>query len=341
MNQGELITNLRGRAGRQGDPGSSRFYVSLEDEIMRIFGGDQISKLMTTLKMPEDVPLEHPMVSKAIEQAQVKVESFHFDSRKHLVEYDDVMNKQREVVYKRRRQILEAKTSLKEKLNQVLFDQVDQMVEKNLHPSTKLPDTEAVVGELVTMIPFDPASQKRVLSQVKPILEVDKLKKALEEVVTKTYEQKEKQVGSELMRQLEKLVMLNTIDKLWIDHLDAVDDLREGIGLRGYGQRDPLVEYKSEAFSMFERLMGTIDYEISRRIFRVQITAQPRPMTPVEAEEVKPEAAKPIAQKPEPSQPEGGTSDFAKAFAGAGATRSTSTVSGSTPETKKKENRQK
>ncbi|MFH0943520.1 MAG: preprotein translocase subunit SecA, partial [Candidatus Beckwithbacteria bacterium] len=276
-----IDNQLRGRAGRQGDPGSSRFYVSLEDEIMRIFGGEQISKLMTTLKMPEDVPLEHSMVSKAIEQAQVKVESFHFDSRKHLVEYDDVMNKQREIIYKKRKQILEAETDSKERLNQILFDEADLIVEKNLQPSTKLPDTEAVVNELITIVPFDPGSQKRVLTQLKPILETDKLKLALKEIITKTYEQREKQVGSELMRQVEKLVMLNTIDRLWIDHLDAVDDLREGIGLRGYGQRDPLVEYKGEAFNMFERLIGTIDYEISRRIFRVQVMENPP--TPPEA----------------------------------------------------------
>lgn len=295
-----IDNQLRGRAGRQGDPGSSRFYVSLEDDIMRIFGGEQISKLMTTLKMPEDVPLEHAMVSKAIEQAQVKVESFHFDSRKHLVEYDDVMNKQREVIYKRRKQVLEAEGAkldqLKEKMQGILKMEVDRLVNKNINPMTKMPDHETVMADFLMIVPFDPGSQKRILKQLEPIQETDKMQGALMEIVNKTYEQREKQVGKDLIRQIEKLVMLNTIDKLWIDHLDAIDDLREGIGLRGYGQRDPLVEYKAEAFNMFERLIQTIDFEVARRIFRVQVMEPPRP-------------------QPEAPAPAG---DFAKAFASAG-----------------------
>lgn len=315
-----IDNQLRGRAGRQGDPGSSRFYVSLEDDIMRIFGGEQISKLMTTLKMPEDVPLEHPMVSKAIEQAQVKVESFHFDSRKHLVEYDDVMNKQREVIYKRRKQVLEGQ--VKEKIQGTLKMEVDQLVEKNINPLTRMPDHKTVMADFLMIVPFDPGSQKRILKQLEPIQETEKVKEMLAEIVTKTYEQKEKQVGQDLMRQVEKLVMLNTIDKLWIDHLDAIDDLREGIGLRGYGQRDPLVEYKAEAFNMFERLIQTIDFEVARRIFRVQVMEQPRPQPQPEAEEVKPEA-------PAPAAAAAPTGDFAKAFASAGSRTSEVTRSGS------------
>ena len=305
-----IDNQLRGRAGRQGDPGSSRFYVSLEDDIMRIFGGEQIAKLMTTLKMPEDVPLEHPMVSKAIEQAQVKVESFHFDSRKHLVEYDDVMNKQREVIYKRRKQVLEGQ--VKEKMQGILKAEVDQLVEKNINPLTRMPDHETVMADFLMIVPFDPGSQKRILKQLEPIQETEKVKEMLAEIVNKTYEQKEKQVGQDLMRQVEKLVMLNTIDKLWIDHLDATDDLREGIGLRGYGQRDPLVEYKAEAFTMFERLIHTIDFEVARRIFRVQVTQQPQPIPQVQ--ETKPET-------PAPAAAAALTSDFAKAFASAGSRR--------------------
>ena len=305
-----IDNQLRGRAGRQGDPGSSRFYVSLEDDIMRIFGGEQISKLMTTLKMPEDVPLEHPMVSKAIEQAQVKVESFHFDSRKHLVEYDDVMNKQREVIYKRRKQVLEGQ--VKEKMQGILKAEVDQLAEKNINPLTRMPDHETVMADFLMIVPFDPGSQKRILKQLEPIQETEKVKEMLAEIVNKTYEQKEKQVGQDLMRQVEKLVMLNTIDKLWIDHLDATDDLREGIGLRGYGQRDPLVEYKAEAFTMFERLIHTIDFEVARRIFRVQVTQQPQPIPQVQ--ETKPET-------PAPAAAAALTSDFAKAFASAGSRR--------------------
>ena len=280
-----IDNQLRGRAGRQGDPGSSRFYVSLEDDIMRIFGGEQIAKLMTTLKMPEDVPLEHPMVSKAIEQAQVKVESFHFDSRKHLVEYDDVMNKQREVIYKRRKQVLEGQ--VKEKILAILNHEAEASM-------TKTP--EDMIKDLVSIIPFDPDSQKRIQKQL------GANPNDLKQIINKTYEQREKQVGQDLMRQVEKLVMLNTIDKLWIDHLDATDDLREGIGLRGYGQRDPLVEYKAEAFNMFERLIHTIDFEVARRIFRVQVSQQAPPPAPLPTRII----------------PVGKISDFSKAFASAG-----------------------
>ncbi|KKS79998.1 MAG: Protein translocase subunit SecA [Candidatus Beckwithbacteria bacterium GW2011_GWA2_43_10] len=280
-----IDNQLRGRAGRQGDPGSSRFYVSLEDDIMRIFGGEQIAKLMTTLKMPEDVPLEHPMVSKAIEQAQVKVESFHFDSRKHLVEYDDVMNKQREVIYKRRRQVLEGQ--VKEKILAILNHEAEASMAKT---------PEDMIKDLVSIIPFDPDSQKRIQKQL------GANPNDLKQIINKTYEQREKQVGQDLMRQVEKLVMLNTIDKLWIDHLDATDDLREGIGLRGYGQRDPLVEYKAEAFNMFERLIHTIDFEVARRIFRVQVSQQAPPPAPLPTRII----------------PVGKISDFSKAFASAG-----------------------
>jgi len=174
-----IDNQLRGRAGRQGDPGSSRFYVSLEDDIMRIFGGEQIAKLMTTLKMPEDVPLEHPMVSKAIEQAQVKVESFHFDSRKHLVEYDDVMNKQREVIYKRRRQVLEGQ--VKEKILAILNHEAEASMAKT---------PEDMIKDLVSIIPFDPDSQKRIQKQL------GANPNDLKQIINKTYEQREKQVGN-------------------------------------------------------------------------------------------------------------------------------------------------
>ena len=320
-----IDNQLRGRSGRQGDPGSSRFYVSLEDDIMRIFGGDQISKLMTTLKMPEDVPLEHPMVSKAIEQAQVKVESFHFDSRKHLVEYDDVMNKQREIIYKKRLQVFEA--NLPEKIEAVLKSQTESLISAHVNPDTGAINHEALVNELNLVIPFDPASQKRVKTRLEKINSQTELNETVWQIIDQTFKQRQKQVGDNLMLQVEKFVMLNTIDNLWINHLDAMDDLRDGIGLRGYAQRDPLVEYKAEAFDGFEKLINSIDYEVARRLFRVQI-AQPAPAPvpaqpfdsphrkPTITEEVKPEAPKlekPISTKP--------VSDFAAAFAKVGANR--------------------
>ena len=309
-----IDNQLRGRAGRQGDAGSSRFYVSLEDDIMRIFGGEQISKLMTTLKMPEDVPLEHAMVTKAIEQAQVKVEGFHFDSRKHLVEYDDVMNKQREIIYKKRRQILDlaesdkSKEELKDKMIQILTKEIDLVAQNGVSLETSQVDSKKIVSDFNLIVPFDPKSIKKLQGQMDKLATDKEVSALMFKAIESVYEQREKQVGEPLMREMEKFVMLSTIDNLWIDHLDSIDDLREGIGLRGYAQRDPLVEYKAEAFGSFERLIGSIDYEIARRIFRVQITQKPRPTVP-QGEEVKP---------PSRTVLEGEENSFAKAFAGAG-----------------------
>jgi preprotein translocase subunit SecA len=325
-----IDNQLRGRSGRQGDSGSSRFYVSLEDDIMRIFGGEQISKLMTTLKMPEDVPLEHPMVSKAIEQAQVKVESFHFDSRKHLVEYDDVMNKQREIIYKKRLQVLKwfenekEKKRLTNKVTDILDAESQALVTLQINPETEAINYDNLLTELNTIVPFDPASQKRVKKQLENITNSDQMQDAVSEIIAKTYQQRTKQIGEPLMHEIEKFVMLMTIDNLWIDHLDAIDDLRDGIGLRGYAQRDPLVEYKSEAFTSFEKLIASIDYEVARRVFRIQVAQSAQAQTPLaQAEEVKPEAPKiDKAEKVEAAPITKPTSDFASAFAKVGANRS-------------------
>ncbi|PIS09271.1 preprotein translocase subunit SecA [Candidatus Beckwithbacteria bacterium CG10_big_fil_rev_8_21_14_0_10_34_10] len=274
-----IDNQLRGRSGRQGDPGSSRFYVALDDDIMRLFGGDQVAKLMTVFKMPENIPLEHGMVSRAIQQAQTKVEGFNFDARKHVVEYDDVMNKQREIIYSKRRKILEMKeesTELKEKILGKLEGEVESIVNLNQGEEGKI-DSEKILTQFLLLIPFDPRSQAKIKDQVKKGSLAAKVAEFLKGVVKKTYQAREKQLGVKVMRQIERFVSLRTIDKLWVDHLDAVDDLREGIGLRGYAQRDPLVEYKKEAFSMFEKLMGDIDYEINHRVFRLQ----PKDQSPV------------------------------------------------------------
>lgn len=272
-----IDNQLRGRSGRQGDPGSSRFYVSLEDDIMRLFGGDQVSKLMTIFKLPEDVPLEHPMVSRSIEQAQTKVEGFHFDSRKHLVEYDDVLNKHREIIYRLRRKVLEGE-SQKDRIIAALKKEVDQIVTVSAL-ETGTPDITKIMVELVSIIPFDPRSQQELTKQLEQDPRQDGVKSLLETLVTDTYENREKQLGEDLMRQIERWVSLGIIDNLWMEHLEAIDDLREGIGLRGYGQRDPLVEYKNEAFSMFDRLVNSIDSGIVHRIFKVQVQLTPQTNT--------------------------------------------------------------
>ncbi|KKR88582.1 MAG: Protein translocase subunit SecA, partial [Candidatus Gottesmanbacteria bacterium GW2011_GWA2_41_12] len=267
-----IDNQLRGRSGRQGDPGSSRFFVSLDDEIMRLFGGDQVAKLMTIFKMPEDVPLEHPMVSRAIEQAQVKVEGFNFDIRKHLVDYDDILNKQREIIYKLRRQVLEGK-DLKELAMEKINREITNITAMYSY-SQDGQETEKILTEFVSIIPFDPTSQKGLSDEISKRSALE-LPEFLTNIAKDVYAQKEKQVGSETMRQVERWVMLSVIDNLWMDHLDAIDDLREGIGLRGYGQLDPLVEYKKEAFSMFESLTASIDSEIVHRVYKVQVQVAP------------------------------------------------------------------
>jgi len=272
-----IDNQLRGRAGRQGDPGSSRFFLGLDDDLMRIFGGEQVAKIMSFLKLPEDQPIEHSMVSKSIAQAQAKVEGFNFDARKHLVEYDDVANKQREIIYKLRKRVLAAglkeSDSLKEEILQKMESETEIMVD--LHESeTSGEKGKVIAGQLVEIIPFDQMSQGVLSSQLDSLDDSGK-KGLLRQVVGDAYKDREKTVGERVMREIEKFAFLSSIDKLWMDHLDALDDLREGIGLRGYGQREPLVEYKNEAFEMFDRLMKQIDYEVVRRLFRIQIGASP------------------------------------------------------------------
>jgi preprotein translocase subunit SecA len=268
-----IDNQLRGRSGRQGDPGASRFYVSLEDDIMRLFGGDQVARLMTIFKLPEDVPLEHAMVSRALEQAQTKVEGFHFDSRKHLVEYDDVLNKHREIIYKRRRKILEGEVQ-KDTIIKKIIDEVSNLV-MIYSPEHGEIDRAKIVMEFISIIPFDPNSQQQLVKQLEQLHTPEDIIDFLSHIVRDVYEQREKQVTPDVMRQVERWVSLQVIDNLWMDHLDAIDDLREGIGLRGYGQRDPLVEYKNEAFNMFEQLVTGIDGEIAHRIFKVQVQTAP------------------------------------------------------------------
>lgn len=268
-----IDNQLRGRSGRQGDPGSSRFFVALDDDIMRLFGGEQVARLMTMLKIPEDVPIEHSMVSKAIENAQVKVEGHNFDIRKHLVEYDDIMNKQREIVYRLRRQVLQAgeEQPLKEEILGKIDEAIQSAVVMYTVENASVFDREALVHEFVSIIPFDDRSLKELGGELAKISDQESIREYLQKVARDVYRRREEQVRPEQMRQIEKFAMLSTIDSLWMDHLDAIDDLREGIGLRGYAQRDPLVEYKAEAYALFEKLMADIDYEVTRRIFRIHV----------------------------------------------------------------------
>jgi len=299
-----IDNQLRGRSGRQGDPGSSRFFISLDDDIMRLFGGDQVAKIMTAFKLPEDQPIEHAMVSRAIEQAQVKVEGFNFDMRKRVVDYDDVMNKQREIIYGKRQQILEKETketkedTLKTEIQDKMATDVTNLVAMYSPEGYTKPEYEKIVAGFCEILPLDGNSQGRLKSRLKKIKTQEKITDFLTKMVIDAYNAREKQVTPEVMGQIERFVFLSTIDRLWMDHLDAMDSLREGIGLRGYAQKDPLVEYKAEAFSAFERLMSGIDYEVARRIFRVQVARQPTPTIPQEAVEGRGEIPMPGAQPP-------------------------------------------
>lgn len=282
-----IDNQLRGRSGRQGDPGATRFFVSLQDDIMRLFGGDAVSKVMNALKVPDEVPIEAGLVSRAIESAQSRVEGNNFDTRKRVVEYDDVMNKQREVIYGQRREILnladpknENKEQSQKELREMVLEKIDTNIDTAVEIATGEAETinyEEIINEFVAIIPFDEPSKKSVVEKIKDNPNSDKIKEDLKEIAHQVYESREKQFGVDLSREIEKLVMLGVIDTLWISHLDDIDDLREGIGLRGYAGRDPLVEYKNEAFKLFEKLIGSIDYEIVHRIYKVQLAPQEQP----------------------------------------------------------------
>ncbi|MDP2632542.1 MAG: preprotein translocase subunit SecA [Candidatus Curtissbacteria bacterium] len=302
-----IDNQLRGRAGRQGDPGSSRFYVSLEDEIMRLFGGEQIAKIMTAFKLPEDTPIEHSMVGKAIENAQVKVETHNFDIRKHLVEYDDVANKQREIIYGLRKEILEAQKDpeIARKLNADILDKIDREIENIImvNAADTGVDHKKISQEIATIIPFDDNSQAKLLSDTSKISDVGKLGDFLKKIAKEIYESREKSLGEASARDIEKFVCLSVIDTLWIQHLDSLDDLREGIGLRAAGQNDPLVEYKKEAFNLFDKLVASIDYEITHRIFKVQVRQETNIQREEQAGVEVHEEPKLTADTPQPDEP--------------------------------------
>ena len=281
-----IDNQLRGRAGRQGDPGSSRFYLSLEDDLMRIFGSDRISGLMERLGMEEDIPIEHKMVTKAIERAQKQVEAQHFAIRKHLIEYDDVMNKQRENVYALRRELLEGKIRMadgdapddsgepqlvdsREYLMTLAEDIIDEQIEtycgEGIDPEEW--DTEGLSKTLGGVFAIDPERLAGVdLEDRSP----QDMHEALWNAALAQYEEKQEAIDDQILRRVERDVMLQIVDVQWKDHLYGLDHLKEGISLRGYGQRDPLVEYKRESFEMFQAMKGRIDEETVKYLWRLR-----------------------------------------------------------------------
>ncbi|HKN01125.1 MAG TPA: preprotein translocase subunit SecA [Candidatus Binataceae bacterium] len=271
-----IDNQLRGRSGRQGDPGSSRFYMSLEDDLLRIFGADRLKGLMGRIGMEDGVPIEHRWISRAIENAQKKVESHNFDIRKHLLEYDDVMNKQREVVYGRRRELLSG-ASLKDDVLDMCGQLIEDIVSAHadLEVDPKEWDWKAIGDAFFQQFKFHPALAAETGALDGGAIESpDDLIESADDRVRKLYDQREAEFTEPVMRQIEKIVMLQTLDSLWKDHLLAMDHLKEGIGLRGYAQQNPLVEYQKEGFTMFEALMATMQKDVVEKCFSVQVTRQ-------------------------------------------------------------------
>jgi len=277
-----IDNQLRGRAGRQGDPGSSRFYVSLEDEIVRRFGGDRIKSFMEWAGMDEDTPIENALVNKSIEGAQVRVEGYNFDIRKHLVEYDDVANRHRELIYGERRKIISG-ADLKSNILSLVGDEIKNIVAAHTADEHGEGwDADGLLKKASAIFPIPPTFNAEVISRMKP----KQIEEKLLELADILYDEKEKEIGPENMRAVERLVMLRIIDMLWVEHLTMMENMRQGIGLQAVGQRDPLVAYKREGHSLFQNLLSTIQHDVVHSIYHVGITRRetpPGPPAPVQA----------------------------------------------------------
>jgi len=268
-----IDNQLRGRAGRQGDPGSSRFYVSLEDELMRRFGSERISTLMERLGMEEDVPIEHGVISKSIENAQIKVEGHNFDLRKHVVQYDDIMNKHREVIYGDRRQLVMGE-DIQDRVWEMVEGEIEKIVDANIGDGRDLERYDDKILEAYTgLVPMTTVTLEEIAA-----LEKDDLIDLLIADAEQGYEQVETRFTPEVMRKVERHVMLTIIDKLWVEHLTAMDELREGVGLQAYAQKDPLVVYKTQGYEYFQQLLANIQHDVVHTIFRVQPVVAQQPV---------------------------------------------------------------
>jgi preprotein translocase subunit SecA len=265
-----IDNQLRGRAGRQGDPGASLFYLSLEDDLMRMFASDKVASIMERLKWPDDEPIEAKMVSRAVENAQKQIEELNYERRKNVLKYDDVMNAQREVIYGERQKILQGE-DLKDQALEFVDEVVRGVVEEYL-PADVFPE-EWELDALVTAV-NEVYPMKATEPELRELGEVVAIQEQLVEDALEAYETKEAAVGEGVMRELERVVLLNITDTKWREHLYEMDYLQEGIHLRAYGQRDPLTEYRREAFSMFEELTASIRRDFVRYIYRVELVRQ-------------------------------------------------------------------
>jgi preprotein translocase subunit SecA len=269
-----IDNQLRGRAGRQGDPGSSRFYASLEDEVVCRFGGDRVKGIMQWAGLDENTPIEHPIVNKAISNAQVQTEGYHFDIRKHLVEYDDVVNKHREVIYAERRKILSG-ADLKSNILSMVQDEIEGLVASHFsnasyEPEEEQSDISGLLEDVSTIFPLPPQFRSDGLSE----LSAQQIAEKLSDYAIELYNQREQEIGPDNMRMAERLVMLRVIDGLWMEHLTAMEHMRLGIGLRAAGQQDPLVVYKREGHTLFDALLASIQHDVARSIYHVGIAKE-------------------------------------------------------------------
>jgi preprotein translocase subunit SecA len=290
-----IDNQLRGRSGRQGDPGSSRFYISLEDDLMRLFGSERLIGIMDKLGLEKGQVIEHPWITKSIEVAQKRIEQHNFEIRKQLLEYDNVMNKQREVIYGWRRRILEGE-SLKEEIIEIMGSIVNGTI-TSIFSEKEVSDLDLEIEKLKSNLKL--RFSVEIDSSLFKEHPRERVFGILSEKIIQAYEEKERNIGIELMRHLERMVFLQIIDSKWKEHLYMMDNLREGIGLRAYGQRDPLIEYKREAFSYFEQMVANIEDEAVETIFKLQ-ARQPERLKGVfvslPQELIHPEA--PIPQEP-------------------------------------------
>ena len=270
-----IDNQLRGRSGRQGDPGESRFYIGLDDDLMKIFGGDMITKVYNTLGADEDMPIESKMISKAVENAQKRVEGRNFSIRKNVLQYDDVMNTQREIIYKQRRQVLDG-----ENMKENVFNMIDTLAEEmvNGYATEDGVNAESLMSEVETTYGI---SKLESLSETK--LNTQNVISELQEKAHKIYEEKEEEFGSENLRELERVVILKIVDERWMDHIDAMDELKDGIGLQAYGQKDPVVQYRIEGFDMFDQMIA----DIKLNVVKILMNARKREGAPARKESVK------------------------------------------------------
>ena len=276
-----IDNQLRGRSGRQGDPGESKFYIALDDDLMKIFGGDMITKVYNTLGADENMPIQSKMLSKAVENAQKKVEGRNFTIRKNVLQYDDVMNTQREIIYKQRREVLDGE-NLKSSIEKIIDTVANKLVsayttENGINKEPFMQDVVTTFGitKLDTLDSLETSSKKSI--------KTEDVATELTEKAHQKYAQKEQEFGENVLRELERVVMLKIVDERWMDHIDAMDELKDGIGLRAYGQKDPVVQYRIEGFDMFDQMIE----DIQLNVVKVLMNARKREGAPTRHESVK------------------------------------------------------